>query len=60
MMIMIRNAPNNAIVPGTAHFLAYQSPSERPLRRLEMNRIMKSCTAPAVTTPTTSHNRPGR
>ncbi len=61
MMIMIRNAPNNAMVPGTWPISSRtRSPSERPLRRLEMNRIMKSCTAPASTTPTTSHSRPGR
>ena len=61
MMIMIRKAPNSAMVPGTWPISSRtRSPSERPLRRLEMNSTMKSCTAPASTTPTTSQSRPGR
>ena len=61
MMIMIRKAPNSAMVPGTWPISSRtRSPSERPLRRVDRNSTMKSCTAPASTTPTTSHSRPGR
>lgn len=61
MMIMIRKAPNKAMVPGTWPISSRtRSPSERPLRRLDRNSTTKSCTAPASTTPTTSHSRPGR
>ena len=61
MMIMIRNVPNRAITPGTAPSSArISSPSERPSRRIEMNRTMKSCTAPASTTPARIHKVPGR
>ncbi|MCG3778153.1 MAG: hypothetical protein JW388_0861 [Nitrospira sp.] len=34
--------------------------SERPSRRIEQNRITKSCTAPPSTTPMRIHNVPGR
>ena len=61
MMIMIRKAPNRAMVPGMRPISSRtRSPSERPLRRLDTNRTMKSCTAPATTTPTISHSSPGR
>ncbi len=61
MMIMIRKAPNSAMVPATWPISSRtSSPSERPLRRLEMNRTMKSCTAPARTTPAISQRVPGR
>ena len=61
MMIMIRNAPNRAMVPATGPISSRtRSPSERPSRRLEMNRTMKSCTAPARTTPAISQSMPGR
>ncbi len=58
---MIRKAPNSAMVPATWPISSRtSSPSERPLRRLEMNRTMKSCTAPARTTPAISQRVPGR
>ncbi len=61
MMIMIRKQPNNAMVPGMRPISSRtMSPRERPLRRVERNRIMKSCTAPASTTPAISHSVPGR
>jgi len=61
MMIMIMKAPNSAITPGTLPISCLTiSPSERPSRRVEMNSTMKSCTAPASTTPAKIHNRPGR
>ena len=36
------------------------SGSDRPLRRIEATRMMKSCTAPANTAPITSQRKPGR
>ena len=58
---MIMKAPTSAIVPGTAPIsIRTSSPSDRPSRRIEMNRIMKSCTAPASTTPARIHKVPGR
>ncbi|MNF62346.1 hypothetical protein D3C84_440250 [compost metagenome] len=61
MMIMIRKAPNSAMVPATWPISSRtSSPSERALRRLEMNSTMKSCTAPAKTTPAISQRVPGR
>ncbi|MNT00654.1 hypothetical protein D3C86_932310 [compost metagenome] len=61
MMIMIMKVPNSAIMPGTTPISCLtRSPSERPSRRVEMNRMMKSCTAPANTTPASTHSKPGR
>ncbi|MCY1215097.1 hypothetical protein D9M72_269350 [compost metagenome] len=61
MMIMIMKVPNSAIMPGTTPISCLtRSPSERPSRRVEMNRMMKSCTAPANTTPASTHSNPGR
>ena len=58
---MMRNAPNSAITPGTVPISLFtRSPSERPSRRLEMNSTMKSCTAPANTTPARIQSMPGR
>ena len=34
--------------------------SDFPLRRIEQNRITKSCTAPPSTTPIKIHSAPGR
>ncbi|MNN31529.1 hypothetical protein D3C81_1452200 [compost metagenome] len=60
MMIMIMKQPNSAIRPGTVPISDLtRSPSERPSRRVEMNSTMKSCTAPANTTPASSHSMPG-
>ncbi len=60
MITMIRKAPNSAITPGTVpSSILTRSPSERPLRRVEMNSTMKSCTAPANTTPARIHSMPG-
>ncbi|MNZ90156.1 hypothetical protein D3C78_1091100 [compost metagenome] len=61
IMIIIRKQPNSAMVPGIGpiSFLMI-SPSEAPLRREEMNSTKKSCTAPASTTPPSSHSVPGR
>jgi len=61
MMIMIMKAPNSAISPGTMPISCLtRSPSDRPSRRVEMNSTMKSCTAPAKTTPARIQSRPGR
>jgi hypothetical protein len=61
MMTMIANAPISAITPGIAPIsMRISSPSDRPSRRIEMNRIMKSCTAPARTTPARIQSVPGR
>jgi hypothetical protein len=35
-------------------------PSDLPSRRIDPNRMMKSCTAPPSTTPNTSQMVPGR
>nr|BFE94000.1 hypothetical protein GCM10020185_45360 [Pseudomonas brassicacearum subsp. brassicacearum] len=61
MMIMIRKQPNSAMVPGMRPISSRtMSPRERPLRRVDRNRTMKSCTAPANTTPAISQSVPGR
>ncbi|MNE29622.1 hypothetical protein D3C80_1231120 [compost metagenome] len=61
MITMIRKAPKSAMVPGIGPISSRtSSPRERPLRRVEMNSTMKSCTAPARTTPAISQSVPGR
>ena len=61
MMTMIMKVPNSAITPGMGPSSdLMRSPRERPSRRVEMKRTMKSCTAPANTTPARIHSMPGR
>ena len=61
MMIMIPSVPTSATPPATGPISIFTiSPRERPSRRIEQNRMMKSCTAPANTTPTRIHSVPGR
>ena len=36
------------------------SPNDEPLRRDDKNRTIKSCTAPAKTTPASSQSVPGK
>ncbi len=61
MMTMIMKQPSRAIMPGISPSSALiRSPSERPSRRMEMNSTMKSCTAPANTTPAKIHSMPGK
>ncbi len=61
MMTMIMKVPNRAMTPGTGPSSdLIKSPSDRPSRRVEINSTMKSCTAPAKTTPASIHNMPGR
>ena len=57
---MIKKQPNSAIVPGTGPISSLIiSPRDAPLRREEINSTIKSCTAPASTTPASSHSVPG-
>lgn len=56
---MIKKQPNSAIVPGTGPISSLIiSPRDAPLRREEINSTIKSCTAPASTTPASSHSVP--
>ena len=58
---MIMSTPISAMVPAAGPISArIMSPSERPSRRVEAHSTMKSCTAPAKTTPASSHSVPGR
>jgi hypothetical protein len=60
-IIMIRSTPNMAITPATGPISERtMSPSERPSRRVEMNRTIRSWTAPANTTPARIQSVPGR
>ena len=60
-MTMIIRMPIMATTPAALPIsLRIISPSERPSRRVERNRMTKSCTAPANTTPVRIHNVPGR
>ena len=60
-MTMIRSTPIIATVPASSPNSArIISPIERPSRRVEAQSTMKSCTAPAKTTPTISQSVPGR
>ena len=60
-MIMMARMPIIAITPGTRPISPRMiSPSERPSRRVEMNSMMKSWTAPAKTTPARIQSVPGR
>ncbi|MNP62212.1 hypothetical protein D3C76_1574700 [compost metagenome] len=61
MIIITPSAPSMVITPAKAPSSCLAiSPSERPSRRVEMNRIRKSCTAPASITPTRIQIVPGR
>ena len=61
MMIMMRKVPMSAMIPGSGQVSErIRSPSERPSRRIETKRTMKSCTAPAITTPARIQSIPGR
>jgi hypothetical protein len=61
MITMIMKVPNRAMTPGISPISdLIRSPSERPSRRIDMNSTMKSCTAPASTTPDRIHSMPGR
>ena len=61
MITMIMNVPSSAMSPGISPISdLMRSPSERPSRRIDMNSTMKSCTAPANTTPARIHSMPGK
>ncbi|MNE49446.1 hypothetical protein D3C80_1439650 [compost metagenome] len=61
MMTMIISTPTWAMMPGMGPIsVRTMSPSERPSRRVDMNRTIMSCTAPARTAPTRIHSTPGR
>ena len=58
---MIASTPTSASDPGIGpSSILIISPSDLPSRRTEANSTMKSCTAPASTTPTRIHSVPGR
>ncbi|STD42365.1 Uncharacterised protein [Edwardsiella tarda] len=58
---MIMKVATRAITPAVLPIsVLTSSPSERPSRRVETNNTMKSCTAPANTTPASNHSIPGR
>ena len=58
---MIISTPIIAMVPAIWPISArIISPSERPSRRVEAHRTMKSCTAPANTTPSKQPQRAGQ
>ena len=60
-IVMIMKVPNKAITPGISPSSdLIKSPRERPSRRTETNKIMKSCTAPAKIAPTKIHITPGK
>ena len=58
---MMKSTASIAVTPAAGLISSFAIwPSDLPLRRSEQNRIVKSCTAPASTTPITSHRVPGR
>ena len=60
-MIQISSMPMPAILPATGPISErIMSPSERPSRRVDRNKTVISCTAPAKTTPARIHSVPGR
>jgi len=60
-MTMMASTPTLATTPANGPIsVRIMSPSERPSRRTEKNRIRKSCTAPATTTPTRIQSVAGR
>ena len=56
----IARIASNATKPAVAQLLLTIWPSDLPLRRIEQNRIVKSCTAPPSTTPIRIQSVPGR
>ena len=60
-LIETRQKTGMAMTPGTSPSSSRSMcPRDRPSRRSERPRIMKSCTAPANTTPTRIQRVPGR
>ena len=60
-MIMISRTVISAVKPPSLPISSRAIwPSDFPSRRIEANRITKSCTAPPSTAPMTIHSIPGR
>ena len=60
-MIMISSTVTSAVKPPTLPISSRAIwPSDLPSRRMEANRITKSCTAPPSTAPMMIHSVPGR
>ena len=58
---MIIRTPTWAMMPGIFPIsVRIMSPKDLPSRRVDMNRTIMSCTAPASTAPTRIHKTPGR
>ncbi len=61
MIIMIISTPSMATTPAAGpSSMRTMSPRDLPSRRMDRNRMVKSCTAPASTTPKRIHIVPGR
>ncbi|MNC57435.1 hypothetical protein D3C75_1070950 [compost metagenome] len=61
IIIITPSAPSITTIPAKEPSSCFAiSPSERPSRRVEINKTKKSCTAPATTTPTSSQIVPGK
>ena len=60
-MMTMKRIATIAVVPATGEIsLRAISASDLPLRRIDEQRMMKSCVAPAKTTPNASHKSPGK
>ena len=58
---MIARIATSPITPANEFSSSFTiCPSDRPCRRIEQNKITKSCTAPPSTTPMRIHSVPGR
>ena len=61
MMTIIIKMPMEAITPATVPSSCFTiSPKDLPSRRMDTNKTIMSCTAPANTTPKIIHSVPGR
>ena len=59
--IMMPSTATSAVYPATGPISSFAIwPSVLPLRRMEAQRMTKSCTAPPTTTPITIQRMPGR
>ena len=61
IIIITPSAPSITTTPAKEPSSCFAiSPSDRPSRRVEINKTKKSCTAPANTTPTNNQIVPGK
>ena len=61
MMTITPSAPSITVIPVNVPSSSFAiSPSDLPSRRVDKNSTVKSCTAPANTTPMMSHSVPGK